>query len=118
LLKDGVEIGYGKNISTDADAEEIKVTSMDSLQPALTAVGPQSFKWAMDRLFTGPEHIAALLAGTEFDLIFAPEGSPLGTTDYETWTNCKVLHRGTRAGETDGILENLSGSAEDVEIPA
>ncbi len=118
LLKDGVAIGYGKNISVDADAEEIKVYSMDSLTPAITAAGKQSFKWGMDRLFTDETYISLLLAGTEFDLIFAPEGTPLGTSKYETWKNCKILHVGRKAGEEDGVLENLTGSAENVELPA
>ena len=117
LLKAGVAIGYGKNIATVADAESIKVYSMDSLTPALTAAGKQTFKWSMERLFTDSEHIAALLAGTKFDLIFAPEDSPLGSTKYETWKNCSVLHRGVKAGETDGVLEDISGDAEDVELP-
>jgi hypothetical protein len=118
LLKDGVAIGYGRNITTDADAEEIKVYSNDSLKPALTAAGKQNFKWSMERLFTDATYLQLLLDGTEFDLIFAPENSPLDGTKYETWKNCKILHRGTKSGEDDGIVENLSGSAEDIELPA
>ena len=117
LFKDGVEIGYGKNITTEADAEEIKVYSMDSLQPAITATGKQSFKWSMDRLFTDKTYIVLLKAGTPFDLVFAPEGDDEGDT-IETWKNCRVLHRGTKTGEDDGVLENISGSAQDVEFPA
>ena len=37
LIKSSVAIGYGKSIKVSADAEEIKVYSMDSLQPAITA---------------------------------------------------------------------------------
>ena len=51
------------------------------------------------------------------DLIFAPEDTPIENTKYETWKNCSVLHRGVKAGETDGILEDISGEAEDVTIP-
>ena len=117
LLKGGVAIGYGKNIATVADAESIKVYSMDALTPVLTAAGKQSFKWFMERLFTDAEHISALLDGDTFDLIFAPEDTPIENTKYETWKNCSVLHRGVKAGETDGILEDISGEAEDVELP-
>ena len=45
LYKDGVVIGYGKNISVKASAELIKEYSMDSLTPAIVAPGKQSFKW-------------------------------------------------------------------------
>jgi hypothetical protein len=118
LVKGATAIGYGKNISTDADAEEIKVYSMDKLTPEIIAAGKQSFKWSMDRLFTDATYLSLLLAGTSFDMIFAPEGTPLGSSKYETWTGCKILHRGTKAGEDDGIRENLNGSATGVTVPA
>ena len=117
LLKGGVEIGYCKNIATDASAEIIKVTSMESLKPVLTAAGKQSFSWSAERLFTDATWISLLLAGTKFDLIFAPEDTPLDSSKYETWKNCTVLKRGVSAGEADGILEKISGEAEDVELP-
>jgi hypothetical protein len=113
LFKDSTEIGYGKSISTKASAEVIKVRSMDSLQPAITAPGAQSFAWSMERLFTDNALIKLLLAGTKFDLIFAPDGDDSG--DYiETWTNCSITNREIKAGESDGVLENLSGEAENV----
>ena len=111
LLKSGVEIGYGKNITVTADAELIKVYSMDALTPEITAAGKQTFKWNMERLFTDATYLSLLLAGTSFDLIFAPEGSPLDSSEYETWTDCLVLHREVKAGEEDGIIENISGEA-------
>ena len=74
LIKSSVAIGFGKSIKVSADAEEIKVYSMDSLQPAITAAGKQSFKWSCDRLFTDKTYLALLMAGTKFDLVFAPEG--------------------------------------------
>jgi hypothetical protein len=117
LLKDGAAIGYGKNISVVADAEILKVTSMDSLQPAIVAAGQQTFKWTMERLFTDKTYLALLLAGTKFDLIFAPEGSPVGSSKWETWTDCVITHVERKAGESDGILESLSGEATGVEFP-
>ena len=74
LVIGSTAIGLGKNISTKAAAESIKVYSMDSLAPAVIGAGKQSFNWSMERLFTGPEHVKTLLAGTKFDLIFAPDG--------------------------------------------
>ena len=117
LLKDGAAIGYGKNISTVADAESIEVYSMDSLTPEITAPGKQTFKWSMERLFTDKTYVALLLAGTAFDLIFAPEGTPLNSSKYETWTDCVILHREVKAGETDGIIESITGKATGIEFP-
>jgi hypothetical protein len=114
LLKSGVAIGYGKNIAVGASAEIIKVYSMDSLTPALIGSGKQTFTWSMDRLFTDETYIALLKAGTKFDLIFAPEGTPLTSTQYETWTNCRILKCDRTAAETDGVLEKISGEAENV----
>lgn len=116
LIKDATAIGYGKNISVAADSEVIKVYSMDSLQPAVTGAGKQSFKWSCDRLFTDKSYLALLLAGTKFDLVFAPEGDADGPT-IETWKNCTILHCERKAGEDDGLLESISGEAEGVEFP-
>jgi len=43
LLKSGAPIGYGKNISVKAEAEIIKDYSMDSLTPAVSGAGKQTF---------------------------------------------------------------------------
>lgn len=43
LLKAGVPIGLGKNISVKATTEVIKEYSMDSLSPAVTGAGKQSW---------------------------------------------------------------------------
>jgi hypothetical protein len=118
LLKSGVAIGYGKNISVKAAAEMIKAYSMDSLTPAVTGAGKQTFTWSMERLFTDETYISLLMAGTQFDLIFAPEGTPLNSSAYETWTNCTILSCERTASEDGAILEKLSGEAEDVEFPA
>ena len=116
LFKGETVIGLGKNISAKASAESIKVYTMDSLSPAVTGAGKQSFSWSAERLFTGPEYVKLLLAGTKFDLVFAPDGDDEG--DFiETWKNCSILNREFKAGESDGLLENISGEAEGIEFP-
>ena len=115
LLKAGQPIGYGKNISVKASAEMIKDYSMDALTPAVSGAGKQSFTWTMERLYTDGEHMSALLAGTQFDLIFAPTGSPLDT-NYETWNNCTILSCERTAGEAGGLLEKIEGEAEGVTV--
>jgi hypothetical protein len=65
LLKGGVAIGYGRNISVKASAELIKEYSMDSLTPAVSGAGKQSFTWSMERLFTDETYIVLLIAGTQ-----------------------------------------------------
>lgn len=116
LFRGEKAIGLGKNISVKATAESIKVYTMDSLAPAVTGAGKQSFAWSAERLFTGPEYIKLLLAGDKFDLVFAPDGDDQG--DFiETWKNCTVLSRECKAGESDGLMENISGEAESIEFP-
>ena len=117
LLKAGQPIGLGRNISVSADAESIKIYSNDKLTPEITAAGKQTFKWGMERLYTDATWITLLQNGTSFDLIFAPEGSPLGSSKWETWKDCVVLHVERKGGETDGILENVSGEATGVTFP-
>ena len=112
LFKAGTAIGYGKNISVKAEAEIIKDYSMDALTPAVSGAGKQTFTWSMERLFTDDTYIALLKAGTKFDLVFAPTGSPYEATQYETWTNCIILSCERTAGEDGAILERLSGEAE------
>ena len=116
LFNGETAIGLGKNISVKATAESIKVYTMDSLAPAVTGAGKQSFSWSAERLFTGPEYIKLLLAGTKFDLVFAPDGAVDG--DFiETWKNCTILNRECKAGESDGLMENITGEAESIEFP-
>ena len=80
LYKDGVVIGYGKNISVKASAELIKEYSMDALTPAIVAPGKQSFKWSAEKLYIDGSFMTLLLAGTERNTLTrnAPEkrGSP------------------------------------------
>ena len=52
LLKGGVAIGYGKNISVKASSELIKEYSIDSLTPTVTGAGKKTFTWTHERLFT------------------------------------------------------------------
>jgi hypothetical protein len=117
LIKGNTPIGYGKNISVKASAELIKEYSMDSLTPAVSGAGKQSFAWSMERLFTDKTYLALLIAGTSFDLIFAPEGTPIVGTQYETWHDCVILSCERTAGETGGVLEKISGEAASV-VPA
>ncbi len=116
LFKDNVAIGYGKNISVKATAEIIKDYSMDSLQPAVTGSSARTFTWSMERLYTDDAYLTILLAGTQFDLVFAPQGSPYESTDYETWKDCTILSCEHSASETGGVLEKLTGEAEDVDL--
>src|SRR5665648_105571 len=110
LLQGSTEIGFGKNISVKASAEIIKDYSMDALTPAVSGAGKQTFTWSMERLYTDGAFLALLLAGTKFDLEFAPDGS----TSAETWTNCIILNCERTGAETGGLLEKISGEAEGV----
>jgi hypothetical protein len=76
LYYNGNPIGYGKNISVKASGELIKEYSMDALTPAVIGAGKLSFAWSMERLFTDATYLALLLAGTQFDLVFNPDGTP------------------------------------------
>ena len=116
LLKSGVAIGLGKNISVKASAESIKEYSMDSLAPAVTGPGKQSFEWSCERLYTDKTYLALLVAGTKFDLVFSPDGTTVGANN-ETWKNCTILSCERTAAETGGLLEKISGEAESVELP-
>ena len=115
LFKDGVVIGYGKNISVKATADLIKEYSMDSLTPAIVAAGTQTFHWSAEKLWVDNAYMTLLLAGTEFDIIFAPKGTTPGNA-YTTWTDCVVLSCEHSAGENGGVLEKVSGEAESVTV--
>ena len=117
LLKSGTPIGYCKNISVKAQAEIIKDYSMDALTPAVSGAGKQTFTWSAERLFTDKTYIALLLAGTKFDLVFGPDGTPT-TTRNETWVNCTIQSCERKGGESGALLETISGEAESVTPPA
>ena len=118
LIKANLPIGYCKNISVKASAELIKEYSMDSLTPAVSGAGKQSFAWSAERLFTDATYLDLLIAGTPFDLIFAPEGTPIAGTQYETWEDCIILSCERTAGESGGVLEKISGEAAGITLPA
>jgi len=115
LYKDGVVIGYGKNISVKAAAELIKEYSMDSLTPCIVAPGKQSFTWTAEKLYIKGEWMTLLLNGTEFDMVFAPTGSAT-QAPYETWSDCIVLSVERTAGETGGVIERVEGEAESITV--
>ncbi len=115
LYKDGVVIGYGKNISVKASAELLKDYSMDSLTPALVAPGKQTFKWGADKLYVDGSFMTLLLNGTSFDIVFAPTGSDTDAP-YEEWNDCVVLSVERTAGETGGIIEKVDGEAKSVTV--
>lgn len=117
LIKGDTPIGYGKNISVKASAEIIKEYSMDSLTPAVSGSGKQTFTWSAERLFTDKTYLKLLQDGTIFDLVFAPEGTPTTGTKYETWSNCVILSCERTAGETGAVLEKISGEASGISFP-
>jgi len=110
LYKDGVVIGYGKNISVKGSAELIKEYSMDALTPCIVAPGKQTFSWRADKLYIDGAWMTLLLDGTEFDIVFQPAGS-YQDVPYETWSDCVVLNVERTAGETGGVLETVDGEA-------
>ena len=115
LYKDGVVIGYGKNIRVKAAAELIKEYSMDALTPCIVAPGKQSFNWEADKLYINGAWMTLLLAGTEFDLVFQPAGT-YTSVPYETWNDCVVLNVERTAAEAGGVLEKVSGEATTVTV--
>ena len=115
LYKDGVAIGYGKNISVKASAELIKDYSMDALTPAVVGAGKQTFTWSAERLYIDGSFMTLLLAGTSFDIVFQPSGS-YTAAPYEEWTDCVVLNVERTAGETGAVLEKVDGEASAVTV--
>ncbi len=115
LYKDGTVIGYGKNISVKATADLIKEYSMDSLEPAIIGAGKQTFTWSAEKLYVSGAYMSLLLAGTSFDLVFAPKGSS-NVAPYETWGDCVVLSCERTAGETGGVIEKIQGEATTVTV--
>ena len=90
---------------------------MDSLSPAVTGAGKQIALSGPARDSTQIRPILSFwLAGTKFDLVFAPEGTAQGANN-ETWKNCSILSCERTAAETGGLLEKISGEAESVELP-
>jgi hypothetical protein len=107
-------IAHTRSLSVEASAELIKIRSNDSLQPVKTKVGEQTFKWSIERLFTGKDLIADFIAGSVFDIVFAPDGDDEGD-DVETWKDCVITSIGRKTAE--GVIENVSGEATTVEFP-
>ncbi len=115
LLKDSVVIGHCKNISVKASADLIKDYDMDTLTPSVVAAGKQTFTWSAEKMYIDGAYMTLLLAGTEFDIEFAPKGTA-ATVPYETWNDCVILSCERTAGETGGIIEKIQGEAKSVTV--
>jgi hypothetical protein len=89
---------------------------MDSNKPAFSDPGNLTFDWSAEFFSVGSAWLTKILAGTKFDMVFSPTGSP-HTGEYETWTGCYLTKRGRKAGMTGALLENVAGKALDV-IPS
>jgi hypothetical protein len=85
---------------------------MDSVSPALTGAGKQTYTWSISKLYEGtPTLLADLIAGTKFTITFSLAGSST-TAPYTTLSNCTILNWNKTAGETGGVLLDVSGEAE------
>ena len=115
FYKGSTLIAHTRSLSVEASAELIKIRSNDSLQPVKQKVGEQTFKWSIERLFTGKALMEDFKAGSVFDIVFAPDGDDEGD-DIETWADCVITNIGRKTAE--GIIENVSGEATTVEFPA
>jgi hypothetical protein len=114
-LKAGVPIAYGKSVSVRLNAEAIKDYSMDSVSPALLESGKQSYSWSVDRVYTDETYALLLKAGTLFDIIFSPVGTPLGA-NYMTLHDCIITGVDHSAGESGAVSERMSGEAKTLTI--
>jgi hypothetical protein len=114
FYKGSTVVAHSRSLSLDASAELIKIRSNDSLQPVKQKVGEQTFTLSCERLFTGPALLQDFIAGSIFDIGFAPDGDDEGD-DVETWKNCTITKIGRKTAE--GIVENLTLEATGVTFP-
>ena len=114
FYKGATVIAHTRSLSVEGSAELIKIRSNDSLQPVKQMVGEQTFKWSIERLFTGNALLQDFIAGSVFDIGFAPDGDDEGD-DVETWKNCVITNIGRKTAE--GIIENLGGEGTGVTFP-
>src|SRR5665647_602759 len=95
FYKGSTVVAHSRSLSLDASAELIKIRSNDSLQPVKQKVGEQTFTLSCERLFTGSALLQDFIAGSSFDIGFAPDGDD-GGEDVETWTNCVITKIGRK----------------------
>ena len=78
FFKDETVIGTRKNLSLKASAERIKLNTMDSLQPIKTSAENKAFTWSANAYSLEKNTFKRLMAGTKFELVFAPDGDDEG----------------------------------------
>jgi hypothetical protein len=110
MYKAGVVVAYAKNIKVQVTAELIKDYSMDAVAPAVIGAGKQTVTWSISKLYEATSLLADLVAGTKFVLVFASNGSS-AVAPYTTLTDAVILSWNKTAGETGGILSDISGEA-------
>jgi len=111
FYKDGTVVASAKNIGWDNTAQAVKDSTMDSRNPAMLEAGLNTITWQAEKLFLASgDFLTEMLAGSKFDIVFQPVGT-YETAPYITLTDCVCLKVGDKAGETGGIVRNVSGEA-------
>jgi hypothetical protein len=113
LYVEGVVVALAKNIKVQASAEAVKEHSMDDEKPCFLESGNQTYKFSLSKVIGEQDMLQLLLDGTKFDVVFAASGSTQ-TPPTITITDCIVLDYSESAGETGGVLCDVSGEGADM----
>ena len=110
LYIDEVVVALTKNIKVQATAEALEERSMDEADPLFLDYGNKTYTFSMSKVIGDHSTLVLLTAGTKFNVRFCGTGST-GVSPEIVLTDCIVTNYSASAGETGGILSDVTGRA-------
>jgi len=108
-------IGLAKSVSISLDVDLVKEYVIGDDKPSFLSSGNKSFKVGFDLLYANDMYAQKLLAGSQFDIIVAPDGWGAGKP-LVTLKNV-VLNSWEQSIEQDGvIMESVEGEGSNIEL--
>jgi len=114
-ITERILIGFAKSASISLDVDLVKEYVLGSDKPSFLASGNKSFKVSFDLLYANDKYAQKLLAGSQFDVIIAPDG--WGTGKPLITLKNVVLNSWEQSIEQDGvIMESIEGEGSNIEL--
>jgi hypothetical protein len=114
-ITERILFGMAKTVSTSIDAALVKEYVLGSDTPAYLASGNKTFKVSIDVLYANDKYASKVLAGTQFDVVIAPNG--WGSGNPLVTLRDVVINSWKQSIDQAGVIaESLSGEGDSVTL--
>jgi len=114
-ITERILFGMAKTVSASIDAALVKEYVLGSDTPAFLSSGNKTFKVSIDVLYANEKYANKVLAGTQFDVVIAPNGWGSGNP-LVTLKNVVINGWKQTIDQAGVIAEGLSGEGDSVTL--